>query len=383
MMQEHNLRTNKECKKTPSVLSTTMDTLQSASRQINYLPKMYGDFIKTNASSVSQIESALRSLTYIIPGRFRDQEIASESLHSTIQLLSLYHDTLLNKALSKLPGMPAQTPHTRYTRFWTQRSPLYRRTALFLQMIQYTELLWEMASKRKGEKVRWRVVILLEALKAFCRFLLIWITKSRPLMSPALPQRQLLPEEPASEDPEVEDMNDLKKAKEDNPWTMPRTGQNLPALPQSTDISKYLLSKVLTCDDVRPAPQLLLKVNGSAQLAEYLHIIRPVVYAMAMSRNPTSWSPWLLGLSMELAARQLRKDDRLRTTSLQKEEWKNRSRQIFWYVMRGPFYEDFTRQFINGLTSTMRGKIGLDLIAGIVDDYEFLWSSYYFSTATV
>ena len=29
---------------------------------------MYGDFITKNASSVSQIESALRSLTYIIPG---------------------------------------------------------------------------------------------------------------------------------------------------------------------------------------------------------------------------------------------------------------------------------------------------------------------------
>ena len=29
---------------------------------------MYGDFIIKNASAVSQIESALRSLTYIIPG---------------------------------------------------------------------------------------------------------------------------------------------------------------------------------------------------------------------------------------------------------------------------------------------------------------------------
>lgn len=28
----------------------------------------YGDFITKNASAVSQIESALRSLTYIIPG---------------------------------------------------------------------------------------------------------------------------------------------------------------------------------------------------------------------------------------------------------------------------------------------------------------------------
>jgi len=30
---------------------------------------MYDDFVLKNASSVSQIESALRSLTYIIPGK--------------------------------------------------------------------------------------------------------------------------------------------------------------------------------------------------------------------------------------------------------------------------------------------------------------------------
>ena len=55
----------------------------------------YEDFVSNNASSVSQIESALRSLTYIIPGlyrhevvpnstepllgRFRESEIASET----------------------------------------------------------------------------------------------------------------------------------------------------------------------------------------------------------------------------------------------------------------------------------------------------------------
>ncbi|KAG9932282.1 hypothetical protein KCU98_g20405, partial [Aureobasidium melanogenum] len=49
--------------------------------------RMYGDFVTKNASAVGQIEGALRSLTYILPGRFRDTEIASESCkknqHST------------------------------------------------------------------------------------------------------------------------------------------------------------------------------------------------------------------------------------------------------------------------------------------------------------
>lgn len=40
---------------------------------------LYGDFISKNASAVSQIESGLRSLTYIIPGRYRESDVASEA----------------------------------------------------------------------------------------------------------------------------------------------------------------------------------------------------------------------------------------------------------------------------------------------------------------
>ncbi|KAI9689496.1 MAG: Peroxisomal membrane protein pex16 [Bathelium mastoideum] len=42
-------------------------------------PHLYEEFIAKNASAVSQIEYGLRSLTYIIPGRFRESELASES----------------------------------------------------------------------------------------------------------------------------------------------------------------------------------------------------------------------------------------------------------------------------------------------------------------
>lgn len=99
--------------------------------------------------------------------RFKDVELASETLHSGIQLLSLYHDSLLARAMAGLPSFGAQkpSPHNRYTKFWTDRSKAYKRLAMVVTMIQYTELLWEMAAKRRGQKMRWRVVILLEVTK--------------------------------------------------------------------------------------------------------------------------------------------------------------------------------------------------------------------------
>ncbi|KAH7089642.1 peroxisomal membrane protein pex16 [Paraphoma chrysanthemicola] len=359
---------------------------------------MYSDFITKNSSAVSQIESALRSLTYIIPGRFRESEIASESLHSGVQLLALYHDSLLAKAMAQMPGTRRhpQTPHNRYTKFWTQKSPTYKRIALVLQMIQYTELLWEMAAKRKGEKVRWRVVVLLEVVKAVCRLLLLRLTNSRPLLSPPLPQREIDPSslEDASASSNGMDTPPSDSSVEAENWTMPRTGLSMPSLPDSTDISNYLLSKVLTADDIKPPKALLHRVNGKGELAEALYILRPVIYALAMqhfSGDRKSWRPWLIGVSIEYGARQLAKNDfqeRLAgglrgLTGLEREELKKRGWALGWWMMRGAFYENITKSWIHSLTGKLKNKPLLDMVSGVIEDYEFLWDQYYFPTATL
>lgn len=52
---------------------------QKTSEVLSLPPKwlgMYSEFITKNSSAVSQIESALRSLTYIIPGVYRACKIA-------------------------------------------------------------------------------------------------------------------------------------------------------------------------------------------------------------------------------------------------------------------------------------------------------------------
>lgn len=373
----------------------------------------YDEYITKNASQVSQIESGLRSLTYVIPGRFRDAEIAAESIHSGVQLLSLYHDTLLSRArsLSKLPTpslLHAPSAHSRYTSFWARKSALYRRVAYVLQIVQYTELLWEMAAKRRGERARWRVVVLLEAVKAFCRLLLLRITRSRPVVTPALPERVEIPEPTEEEDDgsalselmgertEDDELRDsTKQSTGNNPhntreWPMPRTGMTMPSLPPSGDISSYLLSRVLTADDVKPATKLLGQLRGpAAHAAEVLHILAPLIYAVALAASTLrrqdgrkdgrwkhSWYPWLIGVAVELAARQLR-DPSLRTTPLEREEWNRRGWAMGWWAMRGPAYERVVKGVVEGVRKRVPGFVG-----GILEDYEYLWENYYFSTSS-
>ncbi|KAK3898710.1 peroxisomal membrane protein PEX16 [Staphylotrichum tortipilum] len=387
---------------TPPKSSALRNTLSLPAQWVG----MYDDFITKNAHQVGQIESTLRSLTYIIPGRFRDAEIASESIHSGVQLLSLYHDALLRKAhaLSKIPPPPPPpplahppTPHGRYTRFWTAKSALYRRAAYALQVVQYVELLCEMAAKRRGETVRWRVVVLLEALKAVCRLILLRVTRSRPLVAPALPERGALPEEPA---PTPEEEGEVGEDDEDRgsavgfgnngeaapprfgpngEWTMSRTGMTLPSLPAPGDTSGYLLSRVLTAEDIKPAAKLLNRLQGQGQAAEVLHILAPLVFAVALARSKDkrkAWAPWLLGVGVELAARQLR-DRGLRTTPLEREEWARRGWAMGWWAMRGAFYENVTKGLVTGVRRRMPG-----LLAGILEDYEYLWENYHFSTSS-
>nr|POF14859.1 peroxisomal membrane protein pex16 [Quercus suber] len=369
---------------------------------------MYSDFITKNAGAVGQVEGALRSLTYILPGRFRESEIASESLNSSVQLVALYHDILLSRAMAlSLHGQKIhQTPHARYTRFYCQKSATYRRTALSLSVVQYTELLLEMLAKRQGEQTRWRVIVLLEAVKATCRLILMRLTNSRPLLSPPLPERELVVEDQqAEEEKPAYDENLLPSPPSERSeagsekWTMPRTSLTLPPLPSSEDISSYLLSKVLTADDIKPPKALLHRVSGLGEAAEILYIIRPVLYAMAMAywcqredgRGKADWRPWLLGLSIEYGARQLAKHDlearrpggARGLTQLEREELKKRGWALGWWTMRGAFYENVTRGMIGSVAGKLKNKPLLDMVGSIIEDYEYLWDQHYFPTATL
>jgi peroxin-16 len=73
-----------------------------------------------------------------------------------------------------------------------------------------------------------------------------------------------------------------------------------------------------------------------------------------------------------------------------------------WWLLRGAFYENITkyvsqqqarpllnfkltryRSWLQSVTGKMKGKPLLDLVGSVIEDYEYLWDNYYFSTATL
>ncbi|KAL8691781.1 MAG: hypothetical protein Q9218_003082, partial [Villophora microphyllina] len=284
--------------------TTTMTSLykqaQSAIPATVSLPsswlKSYEDFVTNNASSVTQIESTLRSLTYIIPGRFRESELASETLHTSTLLLSLYHTSLLRR---HFPSPSPPSPQTRYTTFYTARSRLYSHSITLLQTVQYTELLCEMFFKRRGgDKARWRLVVLLEIVKAICRTIMFWVTGRRPVIEgmgaerPKIPEAEPealhLGEESVVDGVLVSDGGESRVREERmKEWPMPRTKTTLPVLPTSSgsSITEFLSSRVISPDDIKLPQQLVRKIASfQGQAAELLYILRPVAYALALQR---------------------------------------------------------------------------------------------------
>ncbi|KAL8785955.1 MAG: hypothetical protein Q9195_008419 [Heterodermia aff. obscurata] len=303
----------------------------------------YEDFVKNNTSQVSQIESALRSLTYILPGRFNESELASESLHTTINLLSTYHTSLL-------PPPSHPLPHTRYTSYQRSKSKIYTSSSTLLRTIQYTELLCEMFFKRRGgDKLRWRLIVFLEFIKLVCRALMLRVTGWRTGINPANPE-QRASEEETSPSPSETDDDPVAK-----PYQMPRTHHILSPLPSAhTPIPSFLSTRIVSPDAIRHASLLVRRLTTyRAQAAETLYILRPLIYALAMQRlqgKNRDWRPWILGLAIEVSARQLAKSEIRKLpgglagmTAVEREEWKRRGWSVAWWGMRGAFYENVTR----------------------------------------
>ena len=145
----------------------------------------YEAFLINNVSTISSLESSLRSITWFLPGRFKDAELASEArscsalpvrsfpngaiVTTLMNTMSMYHDTVLAKAVGNNPKYRPLIPlslHTRYTKAWLGKHTQYKWAARVLELLRFTELVIEMCLRRKvSEKFRWRGIVIIEVVK--------------------------------------------------------------------------------------------------------------------------------------------------------------------------------------------------------------------------
>jgi hypothetical protein len=276
-------------------------------------------------------------------------------VYSVLNLISLYHDSVLHRAASSLPAplRPPSSSHTRYTRHFVTNSQPYNILAHTLSVVQSLELLIEMAVTKRGggrDKAE-KTVIAIEAIKAALRLGLMGATKGRTGVQPPVAEREMDPallamnqerlakmqraatklhhgtEATAAPPPHSAadvllrqshgetslqiGMAKVETEREDEPefWTGPRTGYVRPTLASlrrngdatplgdatvtltasymAKDVGKeYLMSRVLTVEDVRRPEDLVSKAKGIKKLAEIIYILRPLIYGTCVPLGP-------------------------------------------------------------------------------------------------
>ncbi|KAF7339500.1 Peroxisomal membrane protein PEX16 [Mycena sanguinolenta] len=372
----------------------------------------YEAVLLNNLPVISTLESSLRSLTWFLPGRFKDAELASEALAASLNLVSMYHDTLLAKVVQRDPKYRPLIPsslHTRFTRAWSDKNTRYKWVARALELIRFTELVLEMTLRRKvSPRTRWRSVVLLEIIKCVLLFLVrLFSTMALSELSfassfcaspdglyflPPFPSANSIP--PPYPHPPTHLLPPLfprlsPLLLQPPPHIYKTTAYHCPPHPLLTSpphpaessAEDYLLPKALTTSSVKPSHSLLKPLSSYRDwLAETLYILRPLVYVSLLVSDRRSNRPLVSALILEVISRNLRRAPPP-SAALERSEYARRDRDIVWYLLRGSIWESYTKPKLESLADMTVQTPILGLVGALVKDWVPLIDEYYYYTA--
>jgi len=278
------------------------------------------------------------------------------------------------------------------------KSSHYKWAARILDILRFTELVIEMGLRRKvSERIRWRGIVVIEAVKALLRLLLLKVTH-RPILSPPLPERDfdptmlppsstessptLAPSSPASSLPATPDhlRNNYLSLPPHPLLTTPA-----PPMRSDTAVEDFLLPKALTTSSVKPSSSLLRPLSTLQDwLGEIVYILRPVVYASLLAydrRNKQHANRALVtALVMEFISRNLRRT-LPPSALLERSEHARRDKDMLWYLLRGSIWETYTRPKLESFVASASRAPLLGLFGALVKEWIPLIDEYHYYTA--
>ncbi|PIA18066.1 peroxisome membrane protein [Coemansia reversa NRRL 1564] len=364
----------------------------------------YANFVVGNASQVNSIENGLRMLTYVLPGRFADAELASEAIYTLLSFVGVYHDGLLAKAaksglLVDRQGKPVKvdtTPFNRYHDQLSRDSDLYRVATLLLNGLQFSEKLIEMIIVKKfGEKLRWKIVSWIEITKVVLRLNLLQLSGHRMVTGAVVPERMV--------DPAMLGTTKQANFSEDMPtpesaggrWKGNRSGLEFKSVRDilqnsegNANLGLYITGEMRDPEGVAPAQSLVRRYGALGLAGELLFILRPLIYIIGIRKmGRRDWRPWALSLLIELASRQMVRTDLhidkkgQPEHTIEREELSRRKWLFLYYLLRSPFFDRFTESRLTRAANWCGNKPLLSLLSALIQDYKPLWQQYYFYTA--
>eukprot|EP00898_Chlorokybus_atmophyticus_P008827 jgi/Chlat1/8946/Chrsp94S08252 len=128
----------------------------------------YKQWIRRNYAWVSQLESALQGVTWLLPDRFAGSEVTLELVSTLVGMFGVVNDTIMNESASQQES---------------ERRPRGLPWPLLVGLTQQTEVLGEMAAEHLyGPKNKWGVISSIEAIKTVLRLIILYNNRGRVLI---------------------------------------------------------------------------------------------------------------------------------------------------------------------------------------------------------